>query len=197
MLTTSHTLMAAVATTRPGMRPWLITTGWLGGFFPDVSMFFMVGAGRVGMAGPNLWRAPDGAYWIDPWLSLSDYSHSIPIWTVILLAGLLMWKRGAGALAATGLGILVFSGGALIHSIADFFTHAYDAHAHFKPLTDWRFVDGISYYRTGWFRTFETILGIAMAAWLFWRFRQWPVRILAVLMAAPPLLMQFVARMIF
>jgi hypothetical protein len=197
MLTTSHTLMAAVATTRPGMRAWLITVGWLGGFFPDVSMFLMVGASRAGMTGQNVWRAPDGLYWVDPWLSLSDYSHSIPIWALVVLSGYIAMRRGSGTLATVGLAAVVFGCGALLHSVVDLLTHTDDAHAHFRPLTDWRFIDGISYYRTPWFRTFETLLGVAMAAYLIWRFKQWPVRILAFLMAAPPLLMQFIVRAMF
>lgn len=202
MMTTSHMLMAAGATTRPGMRGWLITLGWLGGFVPDSSMFAMVAAARMNLTPTsNLWRRPDGLYWVDPWATLSDLLHSIPIWGAVLLLGLLLWRLAGGKWATAGLACIVFGAGALLHSIADLLTHTNDAHAHFLPFSDWRFSSPVSYYQRAHygeiFRIFEMTLDAALAIYLVVRFKQWSVRILAVLLAVPALLMQFLARMIF
>lgn len=202
MITTSHMLMAAVATTRKDMRAWLITLGWLGGGFPDTSMFIMVAASRMGLtSSTNLWRQPDGLYWVDPWMTLADLLHSIPIWGAVALLGYLLWSRAGENWKTVGLALVVFSVGAIIHSIADMLTHTNDAHAHFLPLSDWRFNSPVSYWQRSHygeiFGIFEMLLNISIAAYLVWQFKQWPVRILAVLMAAPPLLMSVIARFIF
>lgn len=154
------------------------------------------------MAGSsNLWRRPDGLYWNDPWLTLTDVLHSIPIWGVLALLGYLLWRRASGTWVTFGLAVLVFSAGALIHSIADMFTHATDAHAHFLPLSDWRYNSPVSYWQRSHygreFGIFEMLLNTSIAGYLIWQFKQLPVRILAVLMALPPLLMSIVARFIF
>lgn len=190
MITSTHMLMGALATTRPKMPGWLIALGWAGGFIPDASMFVMAGAARWIMApGINLWRKPDGLYWVDPWQTLSDVSHSIPLWGVLCLIGYLIWRRSAGWVHWLGLGMLVFSGGALLHSVSDFLVHTDDAHAHFLPFTNWRFHSPISYYQPAHFgREFgvvELAFCIAAAYWIVRQFKQWPVRILAVLMLLP------------
>lgn len=202
MITTSHILMAAVATTRVGMRPWLITLGWLGGGFPDVSMFIMVAASRMGLtSSSNLWRQPDGLYWNEPWSTAADLLHSIPIWGALALLGFVLWRRTSGAWANIGLAFLVFSVGACIHSFADMLTHTNDAHAHLLPLSDWRFISPVSYWQRSHygeqFGIFEMFLNAGFAGYLIWQFKRWSIGILAVLMAAPPLIMSAVARFIF
>ena len=50
----------------------------------------------------------------------------------------------------------------------------------FWPLSDWKFVSPVSYWNPAhygdWFGMFETVLGIAMAALLFVRFRSVLIR---------------------
>ena len=192
MITTSHMLMAAFATTRPRMRAWMIFVGWFGGLFPDLPMFAMVGASRMMDGKVNLWRQPDGLYWTDPWRTLTDLCHSIPIWTVLALAGLLGWRRGGPRLALAGQALLVFAAGAFIHSLADLLVHTQDAHAHFLPLSDWRFHSPVSYYQRDHFgREFSVLeLGLALVAtWFLFRwFRSWTVRIVTVLTLVPVIL---------
>lgn len=201
MLTTTHVLVGAAATTRPGMLPGMMAVGWLGGFVPDASVFLMVAVSRVtNGSSVNMWRKPDGLYWQEPWQTLSAISNSIPLWMGLLVLGLLLFRRPE-VLGLVGLGLLVFAGGGLLHVMADFLVHAEDAHVHFWPLTEWRFHSPVSYWQSAYygdkFRIFELMLNAGLAAYLFWQFDQWPVRILAVLMAAPPLLMSFVARFFF
>ena len=192
MVTTTHMLMAAFATTRPRMRAWMVFLGWFGGFFPDMPMFLMVGASRM-MDGPvNLWREPDGLYWTDPWKTITDLGHSLPIWTALCLLGWLMWQRGRDKISVAGQALLVFSAGALIHSIVDFFVHTDDAHAQLLPFTDWRFHSPVSYYQPQHFGREVTFieLGFCVFAtwWMFRHFRSWTVRGLSVLMIVPALL---------
>lgn len=201
MLTTTHMLIGAAATTRPHFRPWQIMLGWLGAFAPDASVFLMVGVARVSATdGRSMWRQPDGLYWQEPWQTFSAISNSIPMWAVLSLIGFIVMRRST-RFRELGLGLLIFSAAALLHVLCDFPVHTDDAHVHFWPLTDWRFHSPVSYYQRSNYgnivRPLEAVLGLGLMAFLIWRFRSWTIRILAVLMAVPPLLMQFVARMIF
>lgn len=201
MLTTSHMLIGAVATTRAHFRPLHIALGWLGGFAPDASVFLMVAVARLTPdMTPNLWRRPDGLYWQEPWQTLSAISNSMPVWALVAVLGLfLLWR--VERLKVLGLGMLVFGGAAFIHVAADFLTHADDAHMHFWPVTDWRFNSPVSYYQRdhhgGIFRPFEMVLNVVLALYLILRFKQWPVRIMAVVFAAPPMLMWVLAPLLF
>ena len=192
MITTSHMLMAAFATTRPRMRAWMVFTGWFGGLFPDLPMFAMVGASRMMDAPVNLWRQPDGLYWNDPWRTLTDLTHSIPIWVVLALIGWFGWRRGGPRLALAGQALLIFAAAALLHSVADLLVHTNDAHAHFLPLSDWGFHSPVSYYQRDHFgREFSMLeLGFALVAtWFLFRwFRSWTVRSVTVLTLVPVVL---------
>lgn len=201
MLTTTHVLVGAAVATRSRFRPWQITLGWLGGFAPDASIFFMFGLSRVSnMPGDVVWREPDGLYWQEPWQTFSAISNSIPLWLLGTLVGLFLLMR-VDRYKAFGLALLIFSAAGLTHVIADFLTHADDAHKHMWPLTDWRFNSPVSYWQDAYyaqqFRIFETLLNVGLMIFLVVSFKQWPVRILAVLLALPPVLMQFLAPAIF
>lgn len=191
MLTTTHALIAATATTRPYMKPWMITLGWLGGFAPDASVFLMVATARMSsVETPNMWRKPDGLYWQEPWQTFSAISNSIPMWLVMALVGFYLLRKTK--YKQCGMALLVFGAGALLHVLADFPVHTDDAHVHFWPFTDWRFHSPVSYYQHDHFGNIvgpvEMVADIAMAGFLFWRFHQWPVRIMAVLMVVPTFL---------
>ena len=192
MVTTTHMLMAAFATTRPRMKGWMVFLGWFGGFFPDFPMFLMVGMSRM-MVGPvNLWRQPDGLYWTDPWRTMTGLSHSLPIWTALALCGWLVMRRATGRLALAGQAVLVFSAGALLHAVCDFFVHTDDAHAQLLPFSDWRFHSPVSYYQAAHFgREFSVLeLGFCLiAGWIVFRaFSSWTVRTLVIVMVVPVLL---------
>lgn len=193
MVTTTHMLMAAFATTRPKMRGWMIALGWFGGLFPDLGMFVMVGYARMAMPSANLWREPDGLYWTDPWRTLVDVSHSIPVWAVLAIVGLVVWRRvGTGWIANAGLAVLIFGTGALLHSVADLLVHNHDAHRHFLPLFDWVFHSPVSYYERDHFgrefSVFELGFCLVAAVLMFRWFRSWTVRGLTVITVLPALL---------
>ena len=201
MLTTTHVLLGAAIATRPRFKPWQITLGWLGGFAPDASVFLMVGASRMSMAnGGNMWRQPDGLYWQEPWQTLSAISNSIPLWLFTLLAGYAL-MRLVPALKPAGVALLIFGAAALVHVLTDFPVHTDDAHVHFWPFSDWRFHSPVSYYQSSHFgtqfRTFEMLLNGALVIYFVVRFRQWPVRILAVALGTAPFIMRAIARSFF
>ena len=191
MVTSTHMLMAAFATTRPRMRAWMIALGWFGGLFPDLPMFAMVGASRLMEPPVNLWRHPDGLYWTDPWKAATDLGHSLPLWAALVLAGFLLWRRANGRLVLTGQVLVVFSAGALLHAIVDFFVHTDDAHAQFAPFSDWRFHSPVSYYQSDHFGREVSMLELGFclfaAVFLIRQFRSWTVRGLCVLMLVPVL----------
>lgn len=201
MLTTTHILVGAAVTTRPHFRPWQITLGWLGGFAPDASIFFMFAVSRVlEMNGRSVWRKPDGMYWQEPWQTFSAISNSVPTWALLAVIGFLIFRKSEKYRQA-GLGLLIFSAAALTHTLGDFPVHTDDAHVHFWPLTDWRFHSPISYYRSSHFgdifRIFEMGLNAVLAIYLVLRFKQWPVRILAVLIATSPFVMRAIVGSFF
>ncbi len=189
MLTSSHILVGAAVTSRPGMRPWQILLAWAGGFAPDASIFAMVIYSRlVNGSGVDLWSNPAGLYWQEPWQTYSAISSSFPLWALVVLTGFVLFKY-SDRLKAVGLAVLIFSVGYFLHITADFFTHADDAYAQFWPFSDWRFYSPVSYWQPQYygqiFSVVEMIMGLGIVAYLVLKFRQWPVRIAAVLMAIP------------
>ncbi len=192
MMTTTHILIGAALSSRPRFKPYQIVLAWLGGFAPDLSIFIMVGYSRfveIGEAG--LWRYPDGLYWQQPWQFFSAVSNSFPMWITICLLAYFAFAKIA-SLRTLGLGVLIFSTAALAHISVDFFTHARDAHVQFWPFSDWRFNSPISYYDPEFYgkivATLEIFLGLGLISYLFLQFKNWPVRMVAVLCGIPYLL---------
>lgn len=188
MMTNTHMLVAAAATGRPQLRWWYLVLAWLGGIVPDLNIFVMIVWARVtGFAG-NMWRAPEGLYWQEPWQTWSAILNSMPLWAGGL--GLGYWLfRGTERLREWGRGLMILCGGCLLHVLMDFPVHTDDAHVHFWPFTDWRFHAPVSYYRASQFGdivgSIELVLGVALAGFIVWRFPQWPMRLVALLLVAP------------
>lgn len=201
MMTMTHMLVAAAATTRAKSSKTQIGLAWLAGTFPDLSVVAMVIYARfVGFEG-NMWRQPDGLYWVEPWQFFSAVTNSIPLYAVILLAGYLLYRRvqlkiaqGEPSTAAVKVSqaLMIFGGGALLHVLFDFPVHTDDAHVHFWPLTDWRFYSNVSYYQpsnygdiVGWV---QLVLAVAMLVILMRRFKTWPVIAFSIFLVLPHLL---------
>lgn len=70
------------------------------------------------------------------WLALIHGAHSIPL---AGLGALLSWLLGSGA------GVAFFVS-VLLHACCDLPVHAIDAHRHFLPFSQYRFVSPISYW---------------------------------------------------
>jgi hypothetical protein len=84
---------------------------------------------------------PDERIWSESyrrpfWLNLIHGAHSIPL----ALIGI-----GVG-LAAGAWGVAAFFGSMLLHALADLPLHVHDAHRHFLPFSQYRFISPISYW---------------------------------------------------
>ncbi|MEN8161671.1 MAG: zinc dependent phospholipase C family protein [Myxococcota bacterium] len=106
-----------------------------GSLLPDLPMVGFYLLERVGRGTPE--QAIWGQLYFDPgWQSFFDAFNSLPL---IAVAGLFAWRAGAT-------GALAFLLGMGLHCLADLPLHREDAHAHFWPLTSWRFLSPVSYW---------------------------------------------------
>jgi hypothetical protein len=86
-------------------------------------------------------RTPEARIWTECyrrrfWQDFIHAAHSLPL----ALLGLLM------ALSLDATAAVAFFGSALLHVLGDFPVHAHDAHRHFFPLSDYRFISPFSYW---------------------------------------------------
>jgi len=84
---------------------------------------------------------PEALIWSDiyfqpNWQLLFDLFNSLPL---LGLAALVSWSVGSR-------GLLVFFVSMIFHCLADLPLHHDDAHAHFLPLSNWRFQSPVSYW---------------------------------------------------
>lgn len=70
------------------------------------------------------------------WLAIIHGAHSLPL---SLIAAGLCWLGGLPALAT-------FFASVMLHALADFPLHAIDAHRHFLPFSQYRFISPFSYW---------------------------------------------------
>jgi hypothetical protein len=190
MNTQSHVLMGALLFGRK--IPKLAWIAALGGVIPDVPMFAIVGFLRA--TGHGFEEIFGKLYWSDWWQIANAIGHNFWIWGLIGVLGWQMTKSANALAAVRGQYTFALGGSALVHSIIDFLVHRNDAHMHFWPLTQWRFVSPVSYWDSAHYGTqfslFEAGLGLLMAIFLFRQFENGLVRaalvILLVLYAAVP-----------
>ena len=136
MHTQTHLLISAAALTRPGDRERNIAA-IAGAVLPDVPMFVMVGYGALaGLTGEQIFGEYDGLYWTPGWQGAINGGHSIPIYLAIL--AIAFWLKRAWLKA--------FCYSAFLHISFDLPFHFDDAHAHFWPLTNWKFMSPVSYW---------------------------------------------------
>ena len=161
MNTIAHMVVAAAALSQPEnpKRNWAIMAG---AFLPDASMFVFFAWSRVqGWSGDETWNVQ---YWTEPWQSLGALSNSAVLFALLL--GLAVWRRRPLLVA--------FCAAALIHVGLDLPLHADDAHRHFWPLTNWRFISPISYWDPAhnglWGSALETTALLAAVTVLWRRF---------------------------
>lgn len=194
MMSQTHLLICAAALTRRN-KPAQNVAVLVGAVIPDISIFIMMIYARVNEV-QNLWRAPNGLYWIEPWQTFSAIQNSFPLYIVLSGLAIFVMKYGrklnwsataTGVLYAMSSVVLFFALSAMIHLICDIPVHADDAHVHFWPFTAWRFHSPISYWDGRHYgdivRYFEISLGVGSAIILWRRFPQWWARSLAVVPA--------------
>jgi hypothetical protein len=118
----------------------------------------------------TIWRV---VYQRRAWLAMIHAAHSLVIAGALLGAGVLLGWAWLVAFAAS-LGL---------HDLADLPVHAEDAHRHFFPLSDWRFVSPVSYWdpaRHGAQVAALEVLGAWAAAVVVWRRGLGPIGLTAV-----------------
>jgi hypothetical protein len=107
----------------------------LGAVVPDATMFVFYAYQKL------IRGVPEGTIWNDlyfrpEWQGVFDAFHS---WPLIGIAAWVAYRMGSS-------GWSVFFGSMAVHSVADFLLHNDDAHRHFFPLSDFRFVSPVSYW---------------------------------------------------
>lgn len=134
MNTPAHIIFAAAAFARPGARARNLAA-LAGGFAPDVSLFLLIGWAKFveGRTPEQIFRQD---YVSALWQGIFRVDNSIPLWGLLLAAGLAA-RRGT---------LAVFAGAGLLHLAFDFPLHNSDARPHFWPLTDWVFRSPLSYW---------------------------------------------------
>jgi hypothetical protein len=128
-----------------------------GGIVPDLPIIFLYLFQRW------IRKTPDDRIWSEHyqrpfWQNLIHGMHSIPIF-------------GFGLLAAAAIGspsLTVFFASVVLHALEDLPVHAIDAHRHFLPFSQWRFVSPLSYwdprYHGRWVALAEAIIVLISAA---------------------------------
>jgi len=153
-----------------------------GGLFPDLAIFIM-------FFWSKLTRTPEYIVWGEwyfnsNWQSAIDISNSLPLFITLLLCGaaIARWNKVA---AKYGLMLAIFSMAAITHLAGDFSLHVDDAHAHFWPISDWRYTSPFSYWNPDHhgqtISIIEAIFGIGLSILMFRRFSGIVVRMLLIL----------------
>lgn len=152
MNTQTHLLLASALLAKNGKshryRNLVII---LGALTPDILIFAMAGlAGIQGVSGEVLWGE---WYFNPPWQAWIDISNSIPLYLVLGLISFAIFKKKKHRSM-----VLLFVAAALIHILFDIPVHVDDGHAHFWPVTDWRYISSISYWDPKYYGTMVSLI---------------------------------------
>lgn len=147
-----------------------------GSVLPDIPMvvFYLVYR-LAGASEAAIW----GTYYDNPvWQAVFDAFHSFPLIALVWLTGRLMGWRWLMWLAA----------GMALHAALDLPVHHADAHRHFWPLSDWRFISPVSYWNPAYFGRWVSLAEVAVSsfatAWLWLRHSGFGPRLLVTALAA-------------
>lgn len=134
MNTPSH-LIINLAILRRGQAPEATWPILLGAFAPDAALFGFYAWAKLVQRLPEavIWTE---AYYRQPWQDIFAVGNSIPL----ALAGL------GGSVALHQPLAAAFFASMLLHHLCDLPLHHDDAHRHFWPLSDWRFISPVSYW---------------------------------------------------
>lgn len=105
-----------------------------GAILPDLAMFVFYGYQKmVGSKEMDIWQT---LYFQEGWQWFFDVFNSIPIFFVLAVVCYFNgWRIG-----------FLISASALLHVLCDFPVHNDDAHRHFLPFSNWRFMSPLSYW---------------------------------------------------
>ncbi|MEM9186180.1 MAG: hypothetical protein AAGB00_06745 [Planctomycetota bacterium] len=164
MNTPAHVIASCVLI--PHKPGWPATSALVvGALAPDLPMFGFYAYQKLlrGRSEAEVWSndpAALGLYFNPEWQLFFDWFNSLPLLAVLAavcrLAG---WQWG-----------LLCAASALLHIVCDLPLHHDDAHRHFLPLTDWRFISPVSYWDPNHYGRFtlplELLLTIAGCVYL-------------------------------
>ena len=185
MMTQTHLLVASGLFARPDhtLRNFAILFGAL---IPDAAIYVLFGWSKIqGIPERTVWRE---LYWQEPWQSWTAAGNSLPIYMALLVIGLVLLRNAAFAWKI-GLVLAFMALAAVTHIAGDLPVHVDDAHRHFWPLSNWKFISPVSYWHPdhhgGTFAIFEVCLGLLLAILLFRRFKTlWVRSVLGLFVAA-------------
>lgn len=174
MQTQTHILLALALLSKRGapVRNWAVIAGTMA-----TDAFIYIGfIGYVGLQGQSAQVFFRDTYF-DPLMQFwSALSNSLPLDAALATAGFAARKTKLGRL------LFVFALAGLTQSLIDFPVHADDAHRHFWPLTDWRFISPVSYWDPAHYGRIvgplDALLGTACALILWRRFARLRVRVI-------------------
>ncbi len=133
MNTLGHVVFNLLAVGRGRGQPWAPILA--GALLPDLPMLVMyaVERGLLGTSELLIWRE---RYFAPGWQLFVDAFNSLPL---IAAGWFLARRRGSPFLR-----VMFLSMG--VHAGVDLLVHHDDAHRHFLPFSDWRFVSPVSYW---------------------------------------------------
>ncbi len=165
-----------------GNRKRPLDTKWIiwGALLPDLPMYFL-------LVFDLLRKVPmqeifDIRYFQDYWQIPLNFLNSIWLYLALIAIGYFLKMRG----------LIILSLAALLHILCDLPLHREDGHAHFWPLSDWKFISPVSYWDTRFhgdvFQAIEMVLLPISALWGARVFvHQWSRIIFLVVTLAMPL----------
>ena len=158
---------------------WRAESSWmavaavsLGAVLPDIPIIgFYFYQKWLGTPEQIIWAS---SYFEKNWQLFFDLFNSIPITLAIVLLSHLFGLRLLFLLTAS----------ALLHMFFDFPLHHDDAHRHFLPLTEWRFVSPVSYWNPLYYGNImfrlEILFTLLACIFVTWRGPSTAMRLVAV-----------------
>lgn len=200
MLTQTHLLLGAALFARRSNRA-VTVAAVAGALVPDMDVWAMLVVEKAaGLSGCEIFHF---RYRQHPWTTVQAVMNSIPLYALVLIAGLALTRLGRSRRGteprgrrprlvfggrrggALGRWMAVFAASALLHTVVDLLVHRDDARRQFWPFSDWIFRSPVSYWDPdhfgGLFVPFEIGLGVGLAVLLWRRWTRPGARILLVL----------------
>jgi len=163
MNTTAHAILNAYV-----LRKNQVHVVWplLGAFLPDVPAFLFYFIKKF------IEHLPDKKIWSKHyhgggWENIFDLFHSIP---VLLILGIIFWlayqnlNHSKKHIFKIGIVICLSM---LLHCFMDFVTHATDAHRHFWPFSQYKFISPISYWDVRYYSRIYIMAEIPLLVFLW------------------------------
>ena len=180
MNTPAHLILGLGVLSRPD-SPKVNLAAAAGSLLPDLSLYLL---GSYALFVSNV---PPGIvfgemYYSDAWQRIFAIDNSVFVWLCAGAAG--WWFRRDW--------LMVFGIAGILHVATDLPLHHDDGRQHFWPISDWIFESPISYWDPsrygGIVGPLEVLLCMALAVWMFRRFRSLGSRAMILLLAASEVL---------